>query len=211
MLYNAAFFNMLPKDLVHKSKRHNDGEECFGGGWFIVMANLPTGQISNHYELKDWNLFQIPEKAIADKWDGHTPQEAANRLHKYLLKNQCGDQKSTQPIWKYKKDITELGRCYLEHEKQSEQKPIDNVTQKIHIEKGKWYVCIKSFNLNCNTVVEKGRAYKSLEDNAISGEDGRLFIDNHDGDASKYFRPWTIRDAKPGDVIYHRSPLTGVE
>lgn len=62
MLYNAAFFNMLPKEWTHKSKRHNDGEECFGGGWFIVMANLPTGQISNHYELKDWNLFQIPEK-----------------------------------------------------------------------------------------------------------------------------------------------------
>lgn len=88
MLYNAAFFNMLPKEWVHKSKRHNDGEECFGGGWFIVMANLPTGQISNHYELKDWDLFQIPEKKVADKWDGHTPQEAAERLHKYLLEKQ---------------------------------------------------------------------------------------------------------------------------
>ena len=94
MLYNAAFFNMLPKEWVHKSKRHNDGEECFGGGWFIVMANLPTGQISNHYELKDWDLFQIPEKEVADKWDGHTPQEAADRLHKYLLENQ-GEQETT--------------------------------------------------------------------------------------------------------------------
>lgn len=88
MLYNAAFFNLLPKDIVHKSKRHHDGEECFGGGWFIVMANLPTGQISNHYELKDWDLFQIPEQEVADEWDGHTPQEAADRLHEYLLKKQ---------------------------------------------------------------------------------------------------------------------------
>lgn len=88
MLYNAAFFNMLPKEWVHKSKKHHDGEDCFGGGWFIVMANLPTGQISNHYELKDWDLFQIPEKEVADKWDGHTPQEAADRLHKYLLEKQ---------------------------------------------------------------------------------------------------------------------------
>ena len=94
MLYNAAFFNLLPKEIVHKSKRHHDGEECFGGGWFIVMANLPTGQISNHYELKDWDLFQIPEKEIADEWDGHTPQEAAERLHKYLLEKQ-GEQVST--------------------------------------------------------------------------------------------------------------------
>lgn len=84
MLYNAAFFNLLPKGWAHKSKRHHTGEECFGGGWFIVMANLPTGQISNHYELKDWDLFQIPEKEFADEWDGHTPQEAAERLHKYL-------------------------------------------------------------------------------------------------------------------------------
>ena len=88
MLYNAAFFNMLPKEWVHKSKKHHEGEECFGGGWFIVMANLPTGQISNHYELKDWNLFRIPEKEVADKWDGHTPQEAADRLYKYLLEKQ---------------------------------------------------------------------------------------------------------------------------
>ena len=85
MLYNAAFFNLLPSDMVHKSKRHHDGEECFGGGWFIVIANLPTGQISNHYELKDWDLFKIPEKEVADEWDGHTPQQAAERLCKYLL------------------------------------------------------------------------------------------------------------------------------
>ena len=88
MLYNAAFFNLLPKEWVHKSKRHHDGEECFGGGWFIVMANLPTGQISNHYELKYWDLFKVPEKEIADEWDGHTPQEAAERLYKYLQQEQ---------------------------------------------------------------------------------------------------------------------------
>ena len=88
MLYNAAFFNLLPKEWVHKSKKHHDGEECFGGGWFIVMAQLPTGQISNHYELKDWDLFHVPEKEVADEWDGHSPQEAAERLHKYLLEEQ---------------------------------------------------------------------------------------------------------------------------
>lgn len=88
MLYNAAFFNLLPKEWVHKSKRHHTGEECFGGGWFIVMANLPTGQVSNHYELKDWDLFKVPEKEFADEWDGHTPQEAAERLHEYLQQEQ---------------------------------------------------------------------------------------------------------------------------
>lgn len=90
MLYNAAFFNLLPEEWVHKSKKHYDGEECFGGGWFIVMANLPTGQISNHYELKYWDLFKVPEKEFADEWDGHTPQEAAERLYKYLQQEQSG-------------------------------------------------------------------------------------------------------------------------
>lgn len=66
---------------VHKSKRHFDGEECFGGGWFIVVANLPTGQISNHYKLEDWDLFKIPEyeKALFE-FDGHTTKDVINRL-----------------------------------------------------------------------------------------------------------------------------------
>ena len=86
-LYNAAFFNELVRHgvcSVVKSTRHHTGEECFGGGWFIVMAELPTGQISNHYELKDWDLFRCPEVAFAPEWDGHTPQEAAKRLQEYL-------------------------------------------------------------------------------------------------------------------------------
>ncbi len=86
LLYNAAFFNYLPHEefRVHKSKRHNDGKECFGGGWFIVMAQLPTGQVSNHYELDDWDLFDIPEQQTADKWDGHTAEDAAKRLREFL-------------------------------------------------------------------------------------------------------------------------------
>lgn len=88
-LYNAALFNEW-NDAglydVHKSYRHHDGELCFGGGWFIVMAHLPTGQISNHYEEKDWDLFKIPEQSIADSYDGHTPQDAAERLRKWLLR-----------------------------------------------------------------------------------------------------------------------------
>lgn len=91
LLYNAAFLNTLAwyQDNIntfniYKSKRHHTGEECFGGGWFIVMVDLPTGQVSNHYEMKYWDLFKIPEKEIADEWDGHTPQIAAERLRKFI-------------------------------------------------------------------------------------------------------------------------------
>ena len=87
MLYNAALFNELAsqgKVKVCKSHRHADGEECFGGGWFIVMAELPTGQISNHYEDKDWDLFKVPELETSWEWDGHSPNEAAERIEAYL-------------------------------------------------------------------------------------------------------------------------------
>lgn len=93
MLYNAGFFNLLHKldDLqgmryqIHKSKRHSTGELCFGGGWFVVSAKLPMfGQVTNHYEMKHWDLFNAPEQAKADPWDGHTPQQAAERIEMFL-------------------------------------------------------------------------------------------------------------------------------
>ena len=92
--YNAAFFNELAKQGlydVHKSRLHSDGEIPFGDdNWFIVIAELPTGQISNHYEIKDWDLFNIPEKEKANVYDGHSPKDVYERLVKYLnnkLKN----------------------------------------------------------------------------------------------------------------------------
>jgi hypothetical protein len=87
MLYNALAFNMLstlPGTNVHKSRFHSDGEPCFGGGWFIVVAYVDDKQISNHYEEKDWDLFSIEERIRADEWDGHTPEEAAQRIEDFL-------------------------------------------------------------------------------------------------------------------------------
>jgi hypothetical protein len=88
-LYNAALFNewaLLGIHDVHKSTRHSDGEECFGGGWFVVVATLPSGQISNHYKMGDYHLFRVPEREKAIEWDGHTPKQAAERLRKFLEK-----------------------------------------------------------------------------------------------------------------------------
>jgi hypothetical protein len=85
-MFNAALFNEWAsqgKYNVHKSVRHHDGEYCFGedSGWFIVVAILPTGQISNHYERKDWDLFNIPAKDRAMfEFDGHTGADVIERL-----------------------------------------------------------------------------------------------------------------------------------
>jgi hypothetical protein len=85
--YNVALFNEWAaggKCSVHKSWRHHDGELCFGGGWFIVVAVLPNGQISNHYEAKDWDLFAIPETERAlFEFDGHTGSDVIARLKTY--------------------------------------------------------------------------------------------------------------------------------
>ena len=87
MLYNAAFFNLLHEAgtvKVTKSRFHSDGEPCFGGGWFVVQAELPTGQVSNHYEDKYWDLFKVREVDKADEWDGHTPELAADRIERFI-------------------------------------------------------------------------------------------------------------------------------
>lgn len=83
-VFNAALFNEWAKQnkyFVHKSIRHHDGELCFGGGWFIVVALLASGQISNHYEEKDWHLFEVRavEKAQFE-FDGHTGKDVLERL-----------------------------------------------------------------------------------------------------------------------------------
>jgi len=66
---------------VHKSIRHNNGELCFGGGWFVVVAVLPSGQITNHYKMEDWDLFKIPEVEKAKyEFDGHTIKDVVERM-----------------------------------------------------------------------------------------------------------------------------------
>ena len=100
MVYNAVLFNEWANyftqslherreyaHTVHKSWKHHDGELCFGGGWFIVIAVLPTGQISNHYEAKYWDLFKIPEEERAlVEFDGHTSGDVLSRLKDLILK-----------------------------------------------------------------------------------------------------------------------------
>ena len=80
--YHAAFVNTNLTTSV-KSKKHSDGELCFGGGWFIVVTTLPTGQISNHYDLKDWHLFKCSEVELAPKYDGHTSEDVLKRLNDF--------------------------------------------------------------------------------------------------------------------------------
>lgn len=71
---------------VHKSYRHYDGEHCFNDpDWFIVVAMLPTGQISNHYHRDYWNLFECAETTKAKHpWDGHTSTDVCDRIERFI-------------------------------------------------------------------------------------------------------------------------------
>lgn len=75
----AALVNTYP-DISWKTKKHEDGEECFGGEWFLVGINTPEGPYTYHYELKDWDLFKCVELEKAPKWDGHTDKDVERLL-----------------------------------------------------------------------------------------------------------------------------------
>jgi hypothetical protein len=76
--------------------------------------------------------------------------------------------------------------------KQREQKTANE--PRLKVEEGKWYVCISQF---CNCI--EGRVYKATSDNRIIDDFGTEY-DMHN-DAYKYFRLWSIKDAKDGDVL----------
>lgn len=68
------------KDRAWKSHRHEDGELCFGGGWFIVGIDTPEGSYTYHYEDKDWDRFDCQELPTAKHWDGHTEEDVTRLL-----------------------------------------------------------------------------------------------------------------------------------
>lgn len=68
------------KDKAWKSWKHEDGELCFGGGWFIVGIDTPAGSYTYHYEAKDWGRFECVALDVAKHWDGHTDADVERLL-----------------------------------------------------------------------------------------------------------------------------------
>ena len=75
----AALVNMN-KDRAWKSFKHEDGEACFGGGWFIVGIDTPDGSYTYHYEDKYWDMFHCQELERGKHWDGHTEKDVTRLL-----------------------------------------------------------------------------------------------------------------------------------
>lgn len=68
------------KDKAWKSYKHEDGEYCFGGGWFIVGIDTPEGSYTYHYENKYWYVFDCVTLPRAKHWDGHTDKDVARLM-----------------------------------------------------------------------------------------------------------------------------------
>lgn len=75
----ATLVNAFPT-LAWKSRKHHNDEVPFGGGWFIVGINTPSGQYTYHYEDKDWDIFRCQEMETAPEWDGHTDKDVERLL-----------------------------------------------------------------------------------------------------------------------------------
>lgn len=68
------------KSISWKTHKHEDGEPCFGGGWFLVAIDTPEGTYGYHYEDKYWDMFQCEELDKAKPWDGYTDKDVSRLL-----------------------------------------------------------------------------------------------------------------------------------
>ena len=68
------------KNRAWKSLRHEDGELCFGGEWFIVGIDTPEGSYTYHYENNYYLLFDCEEIDRGKHWDGHTEKDVTRLL-----------------------------------------------------------------------------------------------------------------------------------
>lgn len=63
-----------------KSFNHEDGEPCFGGGWFIVGVDTPEGSYTYHFKDEYWPMFDCEVLENGKHWDGHTDKDAYRLL-----------------------------------------------------------------------------------------------------------------------------------
>lgn len=84
--HRAVLFAVLCynyRALCWKSKKHHDG--TMYDGMFIVGINTPTGQATYHYDIEPyWDMFDVEERDQAPEWDGHTAEDAINRIQSLL-------------------------------------------------------------------------------------------------------------------------------
>lgn len=77
MVLTAVILNQN-SDISWKSRLHDDGGMF--EGFFVVGIDTPEGQYGYHYQLKYWDLFQIPELPLGKPYDGYTKEDIGRLL-----------------------------------------------------------------------------------------------------------------------------------
>lgn len=81
----SVICNTFP-DRAWKSKKHHDGDMF--EGMFIVGIDTPEGQATYHYYIDPyWEMFNVKELDTAPQWDGHSAEDAINRIASFTTKN----------------------------------------------------------------------------------------------------------------------------
>ena len=80
--HRAILFSVIcnnNKEIAWKSRSHHDGSMY--SSMFIVGINTPKGQATYHYDVNPyWRMFEVQELEFAPEWDGHTPDQAIDRI-----------------------------------------------------------------------------------------------------------------------------------
>lgn len=77
-MLTIALCNLCP-DRFWKSKKHHDG--TMYDNMFIVGMNTEFGSATYHYDIDPyWDMFCCGEIPKAPVFDGHTPEDAINRI-----------------------------------------------------------------------------------------------------------------------------------
>lgn len=84
--HRAVLFSVIVENFATrawKSKLHADG--TMYEGMFIVGIETPDGQATYHYDVEPyWDMFRCKEIDRAPEWDGHTPDQAIERIGKLV-------------------------------------------------------------------------------------------------------------------------------
>ena len=85
MIMSAVICNTY-SEVSWKSKIHDDG--TMFDDMFIVGCETPEGSYTNHYPLRDWDLFEVIELEKARPFDGHTAADIGRLLSLLKSKDQ---------------------------------------------------------------------------------------------------------------------------
>ncbi len=68
---------------IWRSRKHSDGELCFGTGtqYVLGIGKEKGKQLTYHVPIERWDESSFAETLeIAPEWDGHTSEDVINRL-----------------------------------------------------------------------------------------------------------------------------------